>query len=49
MFQHFQEVEESHLKQMKEFLNTYAELVENNHHLIGRVSNKPPKNLCSEI
>uniref|UniRef100_A0A1B6C7K9 MHD domain-containing protein n=2 Tax=Clastoptera arizonana TaxID=38151 RepID=A0A1B6C7K9_9HEMI len=34
---HFQEVEESHLKQMKEFLNTYAELVENNHHLIGRV------------
>ncbi|XP_066909513.1 F-BAR domain only protein 2 isoform X4 [Halyomorpha halys] len=34
---HFQEVEEVHLKQMKEFLTTYAELVENNHDLMGQV------------
>ncbi|XP_054260013.1 F-BAR domain only protein 2-like isoform X2 [Macrosteles quadrilineatus] len=34
--QHFQKIEEAHLKQMKEFLNTYSELVENNHDLIGR-------------
>nr|BAN20956.1 conserved hypothetical protein [Riptortus pedestris] len=34
---HFQEVEEIHLKQMKEFLTTYAELVENNHDLMGKV------------
>ncbi|XP_073994263.1 F-BAR domain only protein 2 isoform X3 [Rhodnius prolixus] len=34
---HFQEVEEIHLKQMKEFLTTYAELVENNHDLMGQV------------
>ncbi|XP_046682070.1 F-BAR domain only protein 2-like isoform X2 [Homalodisca vitripennis] len=34
--QHFQKIEEAHLKQMKDFLNTYAELVENNHDLIGR-------------
>ncbi|XP_024219854.2 F-BAR domain only protein 2-like [Halyomorpha halys] len=34
---HFQEVEEVHLKQMKEFLTAYAELVENNHDLMGQV------------
>ncbi|RZF42397.1 hypothetical protein LSTR_LSTR004205 [Laodelphax striatellus] len=34
---HFQEVEEDHLKHMKEFLNTYADLVEANHDLIGQV------------
>ncbi|XP_014256328.1 F-BAR domain only protein 2 isoform X2 [Cimex lectularius] len=34
---HFQEIEEVHLKQMKEFLTTYAELVENNHDLMGQV------------
>ncbi|KAK9498250.1 hypothetical protein O3M35_004106 [Rhynocoris fuscipes] len=34
---HFQEVEEGYLKQMKDFLSTYAELVENNHDLMGQV------------
>lgn len=34
---HFQEVEETHLKQLKEFLNTYAEVLQNNHDLIGQV------------
>ncbi|XP_075219582.1 F-BAR domain only protein 2 isoform X2 [Lycorma delicatula] len=34
---HFQEVEEDHLKHMKEFLSTYADLVESNHDLIGEV------------
>ncbi|XP_066997350.1 F-BAR domain only protein 2 isoform X9 [Anabrus simplex] len=34
---HFQDVEESHLKQMKEFLNNYAEVIQNNHELIGQV------------
>ncbi|PNF33742.1 hypothetical protein B7P43_G11221 [Cryptotermes secundus] len=34
---HFQDVEESHIKQMKEFLNTYAEVLQNNHDLIGQV------------
>ncbi|BES89775.1 SAFF [Nesidiocoris tenuis] len=33
----FQEVEELHLKQMKDFLTTYAELVESNHDLVGQV------------
>ncbi|CAB0020551.1 unnamed protein product, partial [Nesidiocoris tenuis] len=32
----FQEVEELHLKQMKDFLTTYAELVESNHDLVGQ-------------
>ncbi|KAK7871367.1 hypothetical protein R5R35_006074 [Gryllus longicercus] len=34
---HFQTVEELHLKQMKEFLNTYAEIIQNNHEQIGQV------------
>jgi hypothetical protein len=38
LFQHFQDVEEAHVKQMKEFLNTYAEVLQNNHDLIGQVS-----------
>jgi hypothetical protein len=38
LFQHFQDVEEAHIKQMKEFLNTYAEVLQNNHDLIGQVS-----------
>ena len=37
LFQHFQDVEEAHLKQMKEFLSTYAEVLQNNHDLIGQV------------
>jgi F-BAR domain only protein len=35
--QHFQEVEESHVRQMKEFLNTYADDILNNHDQIGQV------------
>ncbi|XP_026815771.1 F-BAR domain only protein 2 isoform X4 [Rhopalosiphum maidis] len=33
----FQEVEQSHLKQMKDFLNIYTELIETNHEEIGKV------------
>ncbi|XP_034253951.1 F-BAR domain only protein 2 isoform X4 [Thrips palmi] len=33
----FQDVEESHLIQMKDFLYTYAELLQQNHELIGQV------------
>ncbi|XP_046405169.1 F-BAR domain only protein 2 isoform X5 [Ischnura elegans] len=34
---HFQDVEEAHIKQMKDFLSTYAEVLHNNHELIGQV------------
>ncbi|CAG2053026.1 unnamed protein product [Timema podura] len=34
---HFQDVEEAHLNQMREFLNTYAEVLQSNHDLIGQV------------
>ncbi|KAF4533531.1 hypothetical protein B566_EDAN001016, partial [Ephemera danica] len=34
---HFQDVEEAHIKQMKEFLNIYAEELQSNHRLIGEV------------
>lgn len=34
---HFQDVEEAHLKQMKQFVGTYVELIQNNHDLIGQV------------
>ncbi|KAJ9583396.1 hypothetical protein L9F63_022262, partial [Diploptera punctata] len=33
----FQDVEEAHIKQMREYLNTYGEVLENNHDLIGQV------------
>lgn len=36
--QKFQEIEENHLKQMKEFLSTYIELLQNNHDMVGQVS-----------
>ena len=36
-FQRFQDVEETHIKQMKEYVNTYAEVLQNNHDLIGQV------------
>lgn len=36
--QRFQEIEENHLKQMKEFLSTYIELLQNNHDMVGQVS-----------
>ncbi|XP_071438824.1 F-BAR domain only protein 2 isoform X4 [Hetaerina americana] len=34
---HFQDVEEAHIKQMKDFLSTYSEILHNNHELIGQV------------
>lgn len=34
---YFQQVEEAHLRQMKEFLNTYTEVIESNHDLIGQI------------
>ncbi|XP_049844711.1 F-BAR domain only protein 2 isoform X7 [Schistocerca gregaria] len=34
---HFQEIEEAHVKQMKEFLNTYADDLQHNHDLIGQI------------
>lgn len=36
-FQRFQDLEENHLKQMKEFLSTYIELLQNNHDMVGQV------------
>uniref|UniRef100_A0A8D9ESM4 F-BAR domain only protein 2 n=1 Tax=Cacopsylla melanoneura TaxID=428564 RepID=A0A8D9ESM4_9HEMI len=33
---YFQQVEEAHLKQMKEFLNSYTEVIEKNHEQIGK-------------
>ena len=35
---HFQEVESAHLKQMREFVETYCQIVDNNNNLLGRVS-----------
>lgn len=35
--QRFQDLEENHLKQMKEFLSTYIELLQNNHDMVGKV------------
>lgn len=35
--QKFQEIEENHLKQMKEFLSTYIELLQSNHDMVGQV------------
>ncbi|XP_034117094.1 F-BAR domain only protein 2 isoform X6 [Drosophila albomicans] len=33
----FQEIEEVHLRQMKEFLSTYLEMLQNNHDMVGQV------------
>lgn len=35
--QRFQDVEETHLRQMKEFLNTYADVLQANHEQVGQV------------
>ena len=35
---HFQEVEQAHLKQMREFVESYCQIVDNNNNLLGRVS-----------
>lgn len=45
---HFQDLEEAHLKQMKQFLNTYAEIVENNHDSVGQI-NIEFKRKCMEM
>lgn len=45
---HFQDVEEAHLKQMKQFVGIYAELIQNNHDLIGQV-HKDFKHQCLEM
>lgn len=34
---HFQEVENAHLKQMREFVESYCQIVDNNNNLLGRV------------
>lgn len=34
---HFQEVESTHLKQMREFIENYCQIVDNNNNLLGRV------------
>lgn len=33
----FQDVEETHLKHMKEFLNIYADVLQSNHEQVGQV------------
>ena len=35
---HFQDVEVSHLKQMREFVEVYCQIVDNNNNQVGRVS-----------
>lgn len=35
--QRFQDVEETHLRSMKEFLNTYADVLQSNHEQVGQV------------
>jgi hypothetical protein len=44
LFKRFQEIEEAHLKQMKEFISTYMEIVQNNYELVGQVRNRPFSN-----
>jgi hypothetical protein len=39
-FQRFQNLEAIYLKQMKDFLNSYAVLMENSHEMIGQVRNR---------
>jgi F-BAR domain only protein len=39
--QRFQDIEEAHLKQMKEFIMMYIDIVQNNHDLVGQVSFVP--------
>ncbi|XP_034933888.1 F-BAR domain only protein 2 isoform X2 [Chelonus insularis] len=33
----FQDIEEAHLRQMKEFLNTYADVLQSNHEQVGQI------------
>ncbi|XP_063620592.1 F-BAR domain only protein 2 [Cydia splendana] len=45
---HFQDVEEAHLKQMKQFVNVYADIIQNNHDLMGQV-HRDFKHQCLEL
>ncbi|KAJ2953019.1 hypothetical protein O0L34_g7401 [Tuta absoluta] len=45
---HFQDVEEAHLKQMKQFVNTYTEIIQSNHDLMGQV-HRDFKHQCLEL
>lgn len=45
---HFQDVEEAHLKQMKQFVNTYTDIIQNNHDLMGQV-HRDFKHQCLEL
>lgn len=45
---HFQDVEEAHLKQMKQFVNAYADIIQNNHDLMGQV-HRDFKHQCLEL
>lgn len=45
---HFQDVEEAHLKQIKQFVNSYADIIQNNHDLMGQV-HRDFKHQCLEL
>lgn len=45
---HFQDVEEAHLKQMKQFVSSYADLIQSNHDLMGQV-HRDFKHQCLEL
>ncbi|XP_041976992.1 F-BAR domain only protein 2 [Aricia agestis] len=45
---HFQDVEEAHLKQMKQFVNSYADIIQNNQDLMGQV-HRDFKHQCLEL
>ncbi|XP_035437086.1 F-BAR domain only protein 2 [Spodoptera frugiperda] len=45
---HFQDVEEAHLKQMKQFVNSYADIIQNNHDMMGQV-HRDFKHQCLEL
>ncbi|XP_050678615.1 F-BAR domain only protein 2 [Leptidea sinapis] len=45
---HFQDVEEAHLKQMKQFVNSFADLIQNSHDLMGQV-HRDFKHQCLEL
>ena len=47
---HFQDVESAHLRQMREFIETYCQIVDNNNNLLGRVifASKPISNFAKK-
>ena len=46
---HFQEVEGAHLKQMREFVAMYCQIVDNNNNQVGRVSDKLATKVCNLV